>query len=142
MKLCDLIIKEFPGDEWMAKVAQCLNGNPVENGIPESEFREAFNKSFGYDPTTVYDFARIDKYYDDQSYRFRITENADKVKSDIKNGYVYNKDETVDYFVEEYLKSHFCLVDEAELFDDFDDEDDISEDEDDEYDDIVDDDDE
>lgn len=143
MKLYDLIIKEFPDDDWIAKLAECINGNPVENGIPESEFREAFNKSVGYDPTTVYDFARIDKSFDNHIDQFKITTNIDKVKSDIKDAYVENKDDIVDGFTEDYLKSNFSLVDEN-LFDDDDfddDDDDISEDEDDDYDDIIGDDD-
>ena len=146
MKLYDLIIREFSGDEWMTKLAECLNGNPVENGVSEETFRETFMKSVGYDPTTVYDIDRINKYYDENKHRFDLSDEDDvKVKLDIQSDYIARKDETVGTFVENYLTTNYFSEygdDVLNCDDDDEDDDDFAEDEDDDYDDIVDDDDE
>ena len=59
MKLYEIIAKEFSDDENYKKLGEVLCTNPVEAGVSEHVYREAFINSVGYDPTTVYDEERI-----------------------------------------------------------------------------------
>ena len=109
MKLYEIIAKEFSDDENYKKLGEVLCTNPVEAGVSEHVYREAFINSVGYDPTTVYDEERIKKYYGDNKHRFNIP--ADKTDaemvSEIVADYKDRKDKTVESFTESYLTTYY-----------------------------------
>lgn len=109
MKLYEIIAREFSDDENYKKLGEVLCTNPVEVGVAEHVYREAFMNSVGYDPTTVYDEERIRRYYGDNKHRFNIP--ADKTDSEmvseIVTDYKDRKDKTVEAFTESYLTTNY-----------------------------------
>ena len=126
MKLYEIIAKEFSDDENYKKLGEVLCTNPVEAGVAEHVYREAFINSVGYDPTTVYDEERIKKYYSDNKHRFNIpeTKTDSEMVSEIVSDYKDRKDKTVEAFTESYLTTYYYGDTDESDADDDDDEDD------------------
>ena len=74
MKLYDVIIKEFTDDDNIKNLAKLLTGNPIDNGVSIGEFRTTFKNAVGYDPTTIYDYAAIDKIADELAPKSYVTD--------------------------------------------------------------------
>ncbi len=106
MKLYDIIInsKEVSEEESIKKYAELLNGNPVGK-ISEEDYRKLSVESMGYDPTTVYDFDRIDKAVDNVADESMSATEIDDLKATIKNRFIEDKDSYVRELVDDELTS-------------------------------------
>lgn len=138
MKLYDVIInsKECSEDESIKNYAELLNGNPIGR-VTEEEYRKRSVDTIGYDPTTVYDFDRIDKTVDKVADNSMTAAEIDELKSTVKTRFVEDKDNYVRELVDDEISSRALITDDEEEEDidnfdddDFDDDDDDSEDDD------------
>ena len=123
LRLYDVIIKEFSEDENIKSLAELFTGNPIEKGISEESFRLTFMNTVGYDPTTIYDYKRID----DQIDRTDIPEDidVDEFRALIRRKYVDGKNDHIRYLIDSQLEAEIDddLLDEIES-DDIDESDD------------------
>ena len=131
MKLYDVIIKEFSEEENIKNFAELLDGNPIGK-VTEDEYRKRSVDAIGYDPTTVYDFDRIDKTVDKVADSSMTAAEIDELKSTVKTRFVEDKDNYVQNLVDDEISSRAIADDEEdeELYDDAEDtdvDDDINE---------------
>ncbi|MGN1102748.1 MAG: hypothetical protein ACI4RG_11185 [Huintestinicola sp.] len=129
MKLYDVIInsKECSEDESIKNYAELLNGNPIGK-VTEEEYRKRSVDTIGYDPTTVYDFDRIDKTVDKVADNSMTAAEIDELKSTVKTRFVEDKDNYVRELVDDEISSRALITDdeEEEDIDNFDDDDEDS----------------
>ena len=132
LRLYDVIIKEFSEDDNIKALAELFTGDPIEKGISEESFRLTFMNTVGYDPTTIYDYKRID----DQIDRTDIPEDidVDEFRALIRRKYVDGKNDHIRYLIDSQLEAEIDddLLDEIDSdidesdesfdFDDIDDE--------------------
>lgn len=138
LRLYDVIIKEFSEDENIKALAELFTGDPIEKGISEESFRLTFMNTVGYDPTTIYDYKRID----DQIDRTDIPEDidVDEFRALIRRKYVDGKNDHIRYLIDSQLEAEIDddLLDEIDSdidesdesfdFDDIEDDDEIESD--------------
>ena len=132
IKMYDFIIKEFSEEEKIKKFAELLSGNPIGR-VTEEEYRKRSVDAIGYDPTTVYDFDRIDKTVDKVADNSMTAAEIDELKSTVKTRFVEDKDNYVRELVDDEISSRALITDEEEEEDidnfdnnDFDDDDEDS----------------
>lgn len=107
MKLYEVIIREFSDDETITNLAKLFSGNPIDNGISEKEFRNTFTNAVGYDPTTIYDFARIDKYVDNNKDILDGVNDPEAFKKNMKDSFVENKDDIIEGYISSFVNQTF-----------------------------------
>lgn len=127
LKLYDVIIHEFSEDETIKNFAQLLTCDPVEAGISESDFRSRFRETVGYDPTTMYDFKRIDDAVDSTTAIDHLVDDVDEFKSTIRRKYLDSKDEHISNLINNELAN----IDDDEEYEFEEDNEESSEDDDD-----------
>lgn len=115
MKLYELIMnsKECSEEETIKNFAELLNGNPVGK-ISEEDYRKRSVDAIGYDPTTVYDFDRIDKAVDNATDESMSADEIDNLKSTIKTRFIEDKDTYVRELVDDELTSRAASDSEEE----------------------------
>ena len=139
IKMYDFIIKEFSEEEKIKKFAELLSGNPIGR-VTEEEYRKRSVDAIGYDPTTVYDFDRIDKTVDKVADSSMTAAELDELKSTVKTRFVEDKDNYVRELVDDEISSRALITDDEEEeedidnFDDGDFDDDEDSEDDDEFD--------
>lgn len=90
MTLYEVIIKEFSDDDNIKNLGKLFSGNPIDNGVSEEEFRSTFVNAVGYDPTTMYDFKKIDDMVDAIASKSSV--DADNAKESSKRRFTDEKD--------------------------------------------------
>lgn len=134
MTLYEVIIKEFSDDDNIKNLGKLFSGNPIDNGVSEEEFRSTFVNAVGYDPTTMYDFKKIDDITESMTAGtvFDGDESTiSSIKASSKHRFLEEKTSFIKSIVTEEINGESTNEDFSDDFDDDDDFDDIDIDKDD-----------